>query len=162
MIRKITPDAFDYYVALGPERSYRGVAKHFEVSKRAVTDHAGKEKWAQRLKEIEARARAESDKRLVETLEEIQSRHIKMARAMAARALKAIMEYPLTSGMEGIRAGEIAVKLERIIMGEASERTEMTVAETTKREIQSLLRVETVEEEDGEEVGDAGGDDEAT
>ena len=104
MNRKIPPDAFDYYVSLSSERSYRAVADRYQVSKRAVTMHAGKEKWPVRLEKIEAEAREQSDKRLVETLEESRSRHLKMVRVMASRALSAIKEYPLTSGMEGSRA----------------------------------------------------------
>ena len=46
MNRKIPPDAFAYYFSLGPNRSYLAVAKHFGVSKQAVTKLAAATKSA--------------------------------------------------------------------------------------------------------------------
>ena len=61
MSGKIPSDAFEYYVSLGPGRSYRSVAEHYEVTKRAVTKHAAREGWAERLDKIEQEAREGSD-----------------------------------------------------------------------------------------------------
>ena len=36
MTRRIPDDAFEYYVSLGPDRSYQSVADHYEVTKRGV------------------------------------------------------------------------------------------------------------------------------
>jgi hypothetical protein len=55
------------------------------------------------------------------------------------RAIKGMQEFPLTSGMEAIRAAELAIKLERLIAGESSERTEVSVTEAIKRETQRWL-----------------------
>ncbi len=148
MTNRIPSDAFDYYVALGPGRSHRAVAEHFSISKRAVTKHAVKEQWAERLEKIESEARERSDKRLAETIEETRSRHLKTLRAIHNRALRGLQQFPLTSGMESIRAAELAIKLERLIVGEPSERTTLNVEETTRKEIQNLL---TIEEEDDDE-----------
>jgi len=80
--KRIPPDAFDFYVGLGPERSYQLVADHYSVSKRAVTKLAVREDWAQRLSKIEIEARERSDSKLVETVEEMRSRHLKMVKAI--------------------------------------------------------------------------------
>ena len=98
MTGKIPSDAFEYYVSLGPGRSYRAVAEHYEVTKRAVTKHAGREGWAERLDKIEQEARDDSDMRLIEVLRETHERHLKTVRAMQARALAALKQYPLASG----------------------------------------------------------------
>ena len=37
MTRKIPDDAFEFYVGLGPNRSYEAVAEHYDVNKRSVT-----------------------------------------------------------------------------------------------------------------------------
>ncbi len=139
MSGKISSDAFEYYVALGPGRSYRTVADRCGVTKRAVTKHAAREGWTSRLEKIEQEAREKSDGKLVEVLGEMHDRHLKTVRAMNARALTALKQYPLSSGMEAMRAAELAIKLERLIVGEPSERTEVSVEEITKREIQELL-----------------------
>ncbi len=145
---KIPPDAFEYYVALGPGRSYRTVADRYGVTKRAVTKHAAREGWTSRLEKIEQEAREKSDGKLVEVLGEMRDRHLKTVRAMNARALTALKQYPLSSGMEAMRAAELAIKLERLIVGEPSERTELTVEEVTKRELARWLVVDDSEAND--------------
>ena len=153
MTGRIPEDAFDYYVGLGSERSYRAVADHYGATKRAITKVAAREGWAERLANIEKTARERSDQRLAETLEEVRSRHLKTLRAMNARALAALQQFPLNSGMEAMRAAEMVIKLERLIVGEPSERTEVGIEEITRREMQALLEVvddgDVHEEEDG-------------
>lgn len=139
MKRKLPTDAFDYYVTLGSHRSYQAVADHFGVSKRTVIRCAARENWIDRLAKIEQESRERGDKRLAETLDEMRERHLRTLRAMNARALAALKQYPLTSGMEAMRAAEIAIKLERLVAGEASERTELSLEEITKRELESWL-----------------------
>ena len=139
--RKIPKDAFEYYVSLGPSRSYQLTAEHYEVSKRAVTKHAGREGWADRLSKIEEKARAKSDDKLVESLGEMRDRHLMTVKAMHARALVALKQYPLNSGMEAMRGAELAIKLERLIVGEPSERTTVDVAAVTKREVERWLEL---------------------
>ena len=155
--KRIPPDAFDFYVSLGPERSYQLVADHFSVSKRAVTKLAVREDWAQRLLKIEIEARERSDAKLVETVEEMRSRHLKMVRAMGARVITALREFPLGTGMEAMRGAEMVIKLERLIAGEPSDRTALTVEEVTKRELATWLTAEPDEYagSDGQE-GDNG------
>ena len=71
--RKLPFDSFDYYVSLGPDRSYRAVAKKYNVSKTAVANRAEKENWQKRLVEYEEKARDAMEKKTVETLEQMAS-----------------------------------------------------------------------------------------
>ncbi len=139
MSRKIPADAFELYVGLGPHRSYQAVADHYGVTKRAITKVAVREGWTERLEKVQREARKESDRKLAEAMGEMHERHLKILKAMSARALTALREYPLSSGMEAMRGAERVIKLERLIMGEPSERTEVTVEEITKQEIRELL-----------------------
>jgi hypothetical protein len=150
---KIPADAFDFYVSLGPGRSYRAVASRYGVGKRAVTKHAATENWIGRLAKIEEEVREKSEKKLVETLEEMRTRHLQMVRAMQARALVALKSFPLTSGMEAIKAGELSIKLERLLAGEASERTAINIEAITRREIETLLVADDDEEDEPPEAG---------
>ena len=140
---RIPHEAFDLYVSLGPDRSYRQIAARYDVSKRAITKLAVREDWAARLKKIEHQARERSDAKLTETVEQMRTRHLTLLKAMSARVVTALREFPLNSGMEAMRAAETVIKLERLITGEPSERTELTVEETTKREMDRWLTVET-------------------
>lgn len=141
MSGRIPDDAFSFYVSQGVARSYQGVADHYGVSKRAVTKHAVKEQWAERLQRIEDQARERADARLVDTVEEMRSRHLKTLRAMHARVISALQKYPLNSGMEAMKAAEMVIKMERLIAGEASERTALTIEEVTRRELGSWLTI---------------------
>ena len=141
MKRKLPPDALDYYIALGPERSYEKVAKHFGVSKRSVTRHAGKEEWTRRFEEIERKAREESDQQSVEIVREMNERHVKIAKALQGKALEALRTLPIDKAADVIRALDLGVRQERLIFGEPSERSEVNVEEVTKREMQRWLVV---------------------
>ena len=141
MVHRIPTDAFEYYASMGPQRSYKLVADHYGVTKRAVTKHATGENWSERLQEIERQARKRTDEKLVVAAVDMRDRHLKTVKAMQARALEAIRQYPLSTGMEAMRAAESAIKLERLIVGEASERTEMNIEEVTRRELERWLVV---------------------
>lgn len=152
MARKIPEDAFDFYVGLGVGRSYQAVADRYEVTKRAVTKHAATDGWAERLSRIEAEARERSDKRLIETIDEIRGRHLQTLKVMNARAVAALQQFPLNSGMEAMRAAEMVIKLERLIVGEPSERTEVGIEEITRREVARFLEVAGDGDDDDEEA----------
>jgi hypothetical protein len=139
MAPRIPGNAFELYVGLGPDRSYQQVADQLGVNKRSVTKLAKRQRWAERVAKIEREAQERVDAKLTDELEEMKLRHRKLLKAITARAAKAITELPLATGMEGVRAAEAAIKLERLIAGQASERTELSVEEITRREMRSFL-----------------------
>src|SRR5688572_23782967 len=100
---KLPLESLEYYVSLGAERSYRAVAEKYGVTKRAVVDHARSENWVQRLESIEKEARQRSEHRLVETIEEQRTRHLKTLRALHGRAIEALREHRLGSAMEAAK-----------------------------------------------------------
>ena len=155
---KIPPDAFDFYVALGSDRSYQRVAEHYGVSKRGVAKHAARENWPSRLDRIEREVRERSDEKLVESLEKMRTRHLATVRAIQSRALAGIKEHPLASGMDAVRAAELAIKLERLIAGESTAHAHTTVEEVTRREIDSLVVLDSEGDDDEEESVEDPGD----
>ncbi len=147
MNRKLPPDAFDFYVNLGPDRSYEKVAEEYGISKRGVTKAAHREDWAGRLARIEAQARQATDKKLGESIEEMNERHLRVVKAVLGKGLETLKSLPLANAMDAVRAIDMALKQERVIRGEPSERTAMTIAETTRDEMQRWLVVEDAEPE---------------
>jgi hypothetical protein len=145
-VTKIPADAFDFYVSLDAERSYQAVAEKYGVSKRAVTECAKREKWPERLTKIEQEAREKMDKRLAESLEERRERHLTVIRAMLSRSVAALQKYPLNSAMDAVKTAEKAIKLERLVVGEASDRTAV-VEEIVKREYEQWMEHDAGEEE---------------
>src|SRR5688572_10432419 len=134
MNKRIPEGAFDYYVGLGENRSYEAVAQQFGVSKRAITKLAARAEWPTRLERIEREAREKSAKRLVETLDEMNQRHLRITKAVQARALEALKSMSLDTAMDAVRALDISIKQERLIRGEPTDRSETSIAETVERE----------------------------
>ncbi len=123
MGRKLPPDAFSHYLGLGPDRSYQAVAQHYSVSKQAVTKAAQRESWQERLQKVERQAREGVDRRVVETLETMNERHLKTLRLIQRKALEALASMPLGTAMEAVRALDISIAKERLVRGEPSDRT---------------------------------------
>lgn len=152
MAKRIPTDAFDHYVSLGAERSYAAVATHFGVSRQALTRYAVQHKWAERLATIEREARARSDQRLVETIEELNSRHLRVLRVIEAKSLDALRALPLDSAMDAVRALDIVMRQTRLIHGEPTDRTSIEIEDKMKEEARRWMRVERFEiEPDGTE-----------
>jgi len=139
MKRKLPPDAFDYYVGLGLARSYQAVATQYGATKGAVVALAKRERWKERLAEIEAKVRRASDERATETLEDVHARHLKAARIIQGKAVEALQSMRLATAMEAVRALELGVRTERLLLGEPSERTAVSVEEIIKREYERWL-----------------------
>ncbi len=141
MNKKLPPDSFDFYYALGPGRSYAAVAEKYKTTKRTVTSLAVRERWQDKIVELERRARERSDTKVVETIEAMQTRHLKSLQAVHARALEALRQMPLSSAMEAVRALEMVIRQERLLRGEPTDRNAVDLEAITKREIRELLVV---------------------
>jgi hypothetical protein len=134
MIRKLPPDeAFTFYLSLGLDRSYQAVADHFGTSKSAVYEHAAKHQWTARIEAQERQAREKTDAAAVETREAMSQRHLKILRAITQKALTALQSMPLASSMDAVRALHMVIANERLVRGEATERTEIrTIGELAR------------------------------
>lgn len=143
MARKLDDEAaFAFYVGLAGERSYALVAKKFGVSHRAITKAAQRGNWAERLDQIDRDAQVRFDAKLTETRAEVRERHLKLVRAIASRGVQGLQAHQVDNARDAIKAIETAVKLERIIMGEPSERLGISIQEATRREVESFLAAE--------------------
>ncbi len=152
MASKIPPDAFEYYLGLGPGRSYGAVAEKYGVTKRGVVKHAQKENWQERIHEIERKARRASDQKAVESLDQMNDRHLKSLRVVQGKALEALRSMALNSGMEAVRALDLAIRQERVVRGEPGDRTATTVEERIRSEYENWLLPQ--EDDNTEEVID--------
>ena len=139
MTHKIGEDAFSYWVWLGPDRTYAEVAARYKCSKRAVQKVADKERWVERLAEIEKDAAAKLDKVLGDSLVEMREQQLKVVKAMLGCAVKALATHPLDTGYQGACVAEKAIKLQRLITGETTENTAHTVEQVTRQEMERLL-----------------------
>jgi formate dehydrogenase maturation protein FdhE len=137
--RKLPPEAFDFYVGMGIGRSYQAVADQYDASKGAVTALAKRDDWQDRLAKIEHEARHKADEKAVETLEQVNERHLKIARALQGKALEGLRSMSLQEAKDVIRALDLGVKQERLILGEPSERNAVSVEDKIEREYERWL-----------------------
>ena len=147
---KIPPDAFQYYVSLGPGRSYVAVAEKYHVTKRGVTKHAARKNWQPRLQEIECRARRTSEDKAVDSIGQMNDRHLKSLRVIQGKALEALRAMPLNSAMEAVRALDLAIRQERVVRGEPGDRTATTVEEKIRDEYENWLIPQNDDDTQGE------------
>ena len=103
--RKIPQDAFTFYLSLGRERSYQRVAEHYGATKRAVAMVAARERWQERAAELERKAQEKVNEKAQESIEEMNERHLKLARVVQAKALEALKRYPLETALQAVRGG---------------------------------------------------------
>lgn len=136
---KLPDDAFERYVALGPDRSYQLLAEKLGVDKRTVVRMASREKWTERLAKIQEEARATADKKLVSDLHAVREQQLREVRFLRAEALKAMKGLTPEKAVKIAGALAIAWKHELLLLGEPTDRHVSTVEEVTKREIGTLL-----------------------
>lgn len=148
MAGKLGPDAFTFYVGLGPGRSYAAVAKHFGAAKRSVTALAHRERWQERLEAIERQAVARSEKRATESIEEMHERHLRSLRAIQGKALEALKAHSLDSAMDAVRALDLAIRGERTARGEPGDRTAVSVEDVIRKEYESWLVTDEDDDDD--------------
>ena len=146
-MKKIPPDAFDFYFTLGPGRSYQAVADRYGVTKRAVTNLAKREDWQRRLVEIEAKAREDADQKNAQTLKAIHERQLQSLRLVQRRAIERLRDTPMETASEAARSLSQAIKQENVILGEPGDRTAVSVEDTIKREYERWMT--TTDEDPG-------------
>ena len=151
---KLPSDAFDYYLGLGPSRSYTAVGTRYACTKRAVTKAAVRDGWQARLAKIESTARERSDSKAVETIEAMNTRHLKILQIIQGKALDALRTFSLQDAMAAVRALDLSVKQERVIRGEPGERSAVSMEQLVRAEYERWM---TPVSEDGQNQHDTNG-----
>ncbi|MGB2874787.1 MAG: hypothetical protein WBB76_04845 [Gaiellaceae bacterium] len=113
--------AFAYFVALGPRRSFAKVSREFSVSGTAVRKHALKERWIRRAKRIDAASQARVERGMVRARSERLADQIQVIDAYRVGFASALMKGEVP--MHGHDLAALA-KLEALLEGEATERVD--------------------------------------
>ena len=79
---RLPPESLAFYFSLGVERSYQAVADRFGVSKTAVANRATEENWQARVEQMEQKAREATEAKVLETVEEMNVRHLRIVKAI--------------------------------------------------------------------------------
>jgi len=137
-------DAFDYYYALGAERSYPKVASKFTVSRTSVKKWSKEFNWQERIvqRDIEnsRKVQEKTDKAVVNTKADYRRDIRRALQPVKAAINKAIVKNPETGELEVripiVEAKDLAsvvgafntlARLDMLLMGEADSRNETQV-----------------------------------
>lgn len=131
---------FEHYAMQGAGRSYARVAEEIGASRGAVASVASMDAWENRVSEVDRIAAARGDANLGEALAEMNARHIAIAREIQVRALEALRKFEVKDASAAVRALAEAVRIERLALGEPTQRVESTVEEIVIREQSRWLK----------------------
>lgn len=145
MNRKIPQDAFLHYVNLGPARTYEAVATHYGVSRRGVAEFAKRERWQERIAELDERARERTESVALESIAAMNERHLKIAKFMQGKGLEAMQSGKLELLGRATRTLSVGIELERLVRGEPTDHGD-NVAALIRRECDRWLVREGVTE----------------
>jgi hypothetical protein len=140
VVHRIPPSAYEDYLAMGTERSYQALADRYGVSKTAIVKKAKKERWQDRIAEVERKARELAEEKAVDELEAVRQRQLKESRFLLARSLQVLKDQPPERGIRAASAINVAWKHELLLLGEPTER-QANVEELIRRETRDLLKV---------------------
>ena len=160
--RKIAPDALTYYVSLGPGRSYQKVAEKYDVTKRAVTKLAAKERWQKKVAEIEQSARESAEEKARDEVAEAYAQQITGLKLLFHRGVEALRGMAIDTPADATRAIQVACREWRTALGEPTDRTEISVEEKIRSEYERWMTVGRGESDPPDadrDTGDGGAED---
>lgn len=111
-MKRVPRDAFALYVALGAARSLELVAASYGLPLDAARAAATRERWEERLSDVERRAEALAGPVGARGAGD---RHRRMLIAIASKAATELKTFQLTNARDAIRAAELVIRLERMI-----------------------------------------------
>jgi len=139
---------FAEYVGMGDSRAYIRVAKLFGCAKKTIVAISQRNHWLDRLAFIEAEARKEADRRLLEQRTEVHQRHLQLIRAIQQRGAQGLQEHRFDNARDASRAVTDAIRLELNVLGEPDQRLGVTIQGLTKREVENFVTGSLFPEED--------------
>lgn len=115
-------EAFDYYYGLGDKRSCEEVARKLSVSATSVFKWKKAHDWDSRVEQRDIENARRIEKKTDDTIVNTKARYRKIIKALIAKAVVKINKGDLDP--ETIQDVERLAKLDLLLMGEATERTE--------------------------------------
>lgn len=144
MKKKIPPDAFAFYMGLGPSRSYQLVAERYEVTKRAIAFCAEREHWQEKLAAEEKKARERAEKVASESVQSVTEKHLKVLRFIQGKSIEALKAMPIENAMDAVKAYTLSLDKERQLQGGNGGQAASVVEQITREEVRTLLTTKPV------------------
>ena len=117
-------EAFEYYYSLGNKRSLLQVAEKFDVTVQAVGKWSVAHNWQERIEQRDIENGRRLEKKTDDTIIETKARYRKIIKACIARGVELIKTGKIKP--ETIQDLERLIKTDMLLIGEATERNEMS------------------------------------
>ena len=121
-------ERFRAYLSMDRPRSREGAAELARCSVQALHHMANRHRWVARAAAYDDAMAKAADRAAMSTAEDMQRRHMEAVHAMLRRGVSAITEADLTEARDGVPMIDKAVRLERLLVGEATDRTESRIS----------------------------------
>lgn len=131
--------AFRTWAAMGASRSYTAVAQEFGVADSTVLRLARRQCWDKRLAALERPAQEAGDEQLRQAVQEMNERHIAVARKLVEKGAEALCLLEPSSVAEALRLVETGAKLERQARGEPDSKKQVTVETILRERFEALV-----------------------
>ena len=138
--RRLDPEAaFRIWAAMGPSRSYSAVATELGVADSTVLRVARRRCWDERLAALERPAKESGDEALRQVVQEMNERHVAVARKLVEKGAAALCFLEPSSVAEALRLVETGAKLERQALGEPDSKKQVTVETILRERFEALV-----------------------
>ncbi|MFN0009317.1 MAG: hypothetical protein ACKVXR_15545 [Planctomycetota bacterium] len=144
MKKKIPPDAFAFYLGLGPGRSYQAVADRYTVTKRAVAFCAERENWQKRIREEDQKLREKAEKQAAENNKTVREGQLRVLRFIQGKAIEALKAMSIDSAVDAAKVYTLALDKERQLIGDNGDQSASLVEQITRDEVRTLLTTKPV------------------
>lgn len=146
-------EAFAIYRDMGLARSYTAVAKELQKSLTLMRRWADRWYWERRVDAYDAHVDEQMRKKHEAELIAMRERQYSLAKAMSNRVAESLQEMIKSKATLGIsdipRWLETAVRIERLVMGEVTERAEVVESDAKQRLAAAIDRIASRSQGDG-------------
>jgi hypothetical protein len=119
-----------------------------------VVSAAKAQDWQGRIARIEQEALRRSDDQTIEDLIAMRTRHLKMIQLVQGKAIEALKNLPISTAHQAVMALLKSIEQERLVRGEPTDRTVLSIEETVKNEYERWLMRGTSDETGYADEGD--------
>lgn len=141
---KLPASAFDFYWRLGPKRTIAAVAEEYDCSREAVENRAEWDQWRERLTAIERGVVDGIQRAAIREVLDMNERHLEAVRTIQRQALLQLQKKPIDNTPDALRALDMALKHERLVLGQPTEHTQIGIGDVIKRELADWVEYEEV------------------
>lgn len=145
-------EAFTYFCSLGGSRTYAKVAEQYGVSDRTVEKWGADGNWQRRAREWDKIQIEQERELLAEEVRKVAKEQLSMAKFIRHKAFHDLKTLDFEDANGAVKAIEMAMKQERLILGEPSERAEVSVKEEIQQAYDRWLVIDGEDDDEEEQA----------